>query len=584
MRSPSLAILWEVWRATRVEAAWKLALGSGAGIVILVLSYSQREIVKDANAAIALVGIVIPHLIGWLSMARLNNGRAGFPLYLHYTHPIRTAVVVGLPMAYLTAVSAAIYLVSALLLRATSGYAFPLLPVAAWMAALTVIGVAATWSTRNRSVQVNMMVSATAIAYLISMQRLTGVEIPDNYDWPPRLWPTLFDWPLTDYAVIALIGVASFGITVAGVARQRRGDGWAEVLPAQRGGVWAWLVDSIRVPCPTSSATRAQMWFDLKSNGLPMLTIGVALASVILLVSAVSSPIDAALNANPGLHASCPISECFYVRSAPPLLTLLPLFVMLFLGRNAFSIRSRQGRTYIGAFEATQPHGAVQMAVLKLLVRSACLLAALIAIGASAWLSLPLLGDALFIQMWGVPLNSKSSVLNDAVATLTGYEQLSLVIVMGVGLVIWVAVFAGLGALWARYSRRVNIAASSLLLCGLAFAFLAVAQRNGNVSAAVIHAILVAARWTAAAAIVGATVYLYWSCLAERTLAPRYALGALLLSGAFVAAWMALLGAAGVQFASMPWTSIASMLLWPLFLPLFTSALAPWSYSRVRHT
>jgi len=100
----------------------------------------------------------------------------------------------------------------------------------------------------------------------------------------------------------------------------------------------------------------------------------------------------------------------------------------------------------------------------------------------------------------------------------------------------------------------------------------------------VIHAILVAARWTAAAAIVGATVYLYWSCLAERTLAPRYALGALLLSGAFVAAWMALLGAAGVQFASMPWTSIASMLLWPLFLPLFTSALAPWSYSRVRHT
>ena len=78
--------------------------------------------------------------------------------------------------------------------------------------------------------------------------------------------------------------------------------------------------------------------------------------------------------------------------------------------------------------------------------------------------------------------------------------------------------------------------------------------------------------------------FLMYETLAERTLAPRYALGALLLSGAFVAAWMALLGAAGVQFASMPWTSIASMLLWPLFLPLFTSALAPWSYSRVRHT
>ena len=571
MRSPSLAILWEVWRATRVEAAWKLALGSGAGIFILVLSSSQREIVKDANAAIALVGIVIPHLMGWLSMARLNNGRAGFPLYLHYTHPVRTAAIVGLPMAYLTALSSAIYFVSALLLRAISGYAFPLLPVGAWMAALTVIGVAGTWSTRNKSVQVQTMVTATAIAYLISMQRLTGVEIPDNYDWPPRLWPTLFDWPRTDYAWIALIGIASFGITVAGVARQRRGDEWAEAPPAPRGGTWAWLVDSIRIPCPTSSATRAQVWFDLKSNGLPLLAIGVAFATVILLVSAVSGPIDAALNADPGMHASCPIEECFYVRSFPPMLAPFSLFVMLFLGRNAFGVRARQGRTHIGAFEATQPHGAAQMAALKLLVRSACLLAALLVIGASAWISLPLLGDAVFVQMWGVPLTSKSFVINDAVAALTGYEQLALVVVAAVGVVSWVAAFAGLGALWARYSRRVNIAGASLLLFGLAGASLAVAQRNGSVPPSVLDAIFVAVRWTAAAAIVGATVYLYRSCLAERTLTPRYALGALLVSSAFVASWMALLGGTGVQ------------LLWALFLPLFTSVLAPWSYSRVRH-
>jgi hypothetical protein len=96
---------------------------------------------------------------------------------------------------------------------------------------------------------------------------------------------------------------------------------------------------------------------------------------MIVLMSAVSGPIDAALNANPALHASCPISECFYTRTLPPLLTPLSLFVMLFLGRNAFGVRSRQGRAYIGAFEATQPHGVVQTTALKLLVRSACLLA-----------------------------------------------------------------------------------------------------------------------------------------------------------------------------------------------------------------
>ena len=64
MRSPVLALLWELWRVTRTEVAWKLALPTGAGMLILALSSSQREIVKDANAAIALVLIVIPHLAG----------------------------------------------------------------------------------------------------------------------------------------------------------------------------------------------------------------------------------------------------------------------------------------------------------------------------------------------------------------------------------------------------------------------------------------------------------------------------------------------------------------------------------------
>ena len=254
----------------------------------------------DNGAAIAMILLVLPHLVSWLSLARLNGGRPGFPLYLHYTRPVRTAVIVGLPMAYLTAMSSAVYLVSALLLRVTSGYAFPLLPVAAWIAALTLVGVAATWSTRNRTIQVCVMMYAITKAFGLAMHRLTAVEIPDTFDWPPRLWPTLFDFPLTDYAWIALIGLASFGVTVAGVTRQRRGDGWAEIPSAQRDGFWDRLVSLFRFPCPTSSATRAQVWLDLKSNGLPVLTIGVALAIVILLLCAVSGPIDAAISDGSG--------------------------------------------------------------------------------------------------------------------------------------------------------------------------------------------------------------------------------------------------------------------------------------------
>ena len=189
-----------------------------------------------------------------------------------------------------------------------------------------------------------------------------------------------------------------------------------------------------------------------------MLTIGVALAIVILLVSAVSGPIDAAINADPDV--SCPIAECFYARAWPPLfLTPLSLVTVLFLGGNAFGIRRRQGRTYVSAFEATQAYGTAQLAILKLLVKSVCVLAALIAIAVSFWISMPLLGDAVFIQMWGVPLSSRRSVITDAFAALTGYEQLALAVVAAVGVVVWVASWAALGALRTRYRRRMNIAA-----------------------------------------------------------------------------------------------------------------------------
>jgi hypothetical protein len=588
-RSRIVVMLWEIWRVTRVEAAWKLALGIVGGLAVLTLGATfapadnakRYEDIMDNGAAIAMILLVLPHLMGWFSLAKLNGGRPGFPLYLHYTRPVRTAVIVGLPMVYLTAVSWAIYLVAALLLRVTSGYAFPLLPVAVWMAALTLLWVAATWSTRNRTIQMLVFMFATVKAIGLAMDRLTAVEIPDTFDWPPRLWPTLFDFPLTDYAWIALIGLASFGVTVAGVTRQRRGDGWVEVPSAQRDGLWDRLVNVFPFPCPTSSATRAQVWFDLKSSGLPLLAIGVALAIVILLVSAVSGPIDAAWNADPDV--SCPIGECFWVRAFPPLFTPLALFAVLALAGNAFGIRWRQGRAYMSAFEATQAHGAAQLAALKVLVKSVCVLAAIIAIGVSAWISVPLLGDAVFIQMWELPLSSQLSALNGAVAALTLYQQLALAVMAAVGVVIWVAAFAVLGALRTRYSRRVNIAALSLLLSGLALALLALSERNGIVSPFVFDALFAAARWIFFGAMVFTTVYIVWSGFAERVLTIRYASGAVAISAAFAAAWLTALPIAGVQLAGMSATNAISVVS-PTLLPLMASVLAPWSLSRIRHT
>jgi hypothetical protein len=263
-------------------------------------------------------------------------------------------------------------------------------------------------------------------------------------------------------------------------------------------------------------------------------------------------------------------------------LTSSPL-IILFLGGNAFGIRRRQGRSYLSAFEATQAHGAAQLAALKLLVRSACFLAALLAVGVGAWLSLSILGDDVFIQMFSVPLSSQLAAISSAVAALTWYQQLALAVVAAVAVVVWVAAAAVLAALWTRYSRRATIAASSLLLSGLALAGLALAERNGIVSPFLFDALFAAARWIVLGAMVFTTVYVFWSGFAERVLTIRYASGAAAVSAAFGAAWLTLLHIAGVQVAGMSAMNAISVVS-PALLLLMASGLAPWSLSRVRHT
>jgi hypothetical protein len=526
--------------------------------------------IRDSLASIGRHFLYLPHIVGWWSLAALSGGRFGFPLYLHYSRPIRTTVMVGLPMAYFAFMTFAMYLVSAFLLRATAGYPHALVAAAGWIAALVLVLTALGWSTRGM-----LVLMMGVIAVLFAGGRAIGFRL-DSF-------PIGADYPLTDYALMALIALACFGVTVASVARQRRGDAQTVIIRTPLGGLWGWLIDLFRVPCPTSSATRAQAWLALKSNGVPALAIGVVFAIVILLVSAVSGPIDAAINARPDF--SCQIEDCFIVRAMPPLmLAPFSLFAVFFFGRNVFGIRRRQGRTYVSAFDATQAYGTARLAVLRLLVTSACVLAALIAIAASLWISMPLLGDPVFVQIWGVPLSSRRPVIAQAFAALTGYEQLALAIVAAVGVVMGVAAFAVFGVLRFRYSRRASIASVVLLLLyGLAFVWLTALVRLEPDIASQFHmdVVYAAMRWIAIAAMVFTTLYVFWRGFAERVLTIRYASGAIAIAGAFGAAWLIALQITGLQLAGMSAMKAISV---AALLPLMASGLAPWSYSRIRHT
>jgi hypothetical protein len=572
LRSPIVAMLWENWRLTRVEAAWKLAVAIVGGLAILVVfaAVAPNTATKEFGAIVALVFIAFPNVIGWLSIPKINGARAGFPFSLHYARPVRTAVLVAVPMAYQVVMPTASYLASAFLLRVASGYPFPLLPVAAWIAAINLTHPPVNWSIPSRLFTVlgSLMVGLA----LVAGANLHVNTLPDGFNpyRSPSLWPTTFAFPLSSYALIAVLGLASFSITVAGVARQRHGDA-PPAIPWMSGGYPEWLVNLFRFPCPTSSATRAQIWFELKSRGLPVLAIGVALATL-----------------NPLLFAaSVPAGE--WLRLIAVMCGLFSVIAVVLLGGNAFNIRWKPGRLYASAFEMTVPCRAARLTALKVLVRSVCVLAALVAVGVSVWASMAFIavGENYEPLKGYQPLRSWQGAIESALGSLTGYEQVALAVVVTIGVAVMVASWAAIGALVTRYPRRVGILGWLVLLHGAVLIPLVLTGYRGFGSKELweflLSVLVWTTRWIDAPAIVFATLYVSWKVFAERLLSVRSACVAVLVSAAFGAAWITVLQAAGLQLSGMPVMDAAWMLS-PALLPLMASVLAPWSLSRIRHT
>jgi hypothetical protein len=562
MRSPIGAMLWENWRLTRGEAAWRLSLGLVGGSAALALS--------DSGATIAVWFLLWMHGIFWLSVAKLTGGRfmdgyrPGFPLHLLYPRPVRMSVIVGVAMMYDAFSCAAMYVASAALLGFAFGQVLPLLSMAVLIVVFHMACTFVQWSTRSRVLQ--WLGSCGVWGAVIALFNIRGGGSPLR-----------LDFSFAETALMASIGLVSFALTVAGVARQRRGE--ARVARPRTAG-WAgypeWLVNLFRFPCPTSSATRAQVWFDLRSTGLPVLAIGLALAIVIPLLFLVTTQLDVVLS---GFYAR-PAT-----RAVAVIVAVFSLPAVLILGGNAFGIRARQGRTYASAFNATQACGTARMAVLKVLVRSTCLLAALVAVGTSAWISASVIPFDVLED--NDTLVEKSRAPVGSVGAMSAYELLALAFVTAIVVAVMVAARAAFTALRARYPRQLNIAGSLLLLHAFVIVLLIQAEQYGIASEFVLYAaqdVTNRVIAVAGAASVLATIYLFWAVLAERLLTRRQACGAILVSAAFGAAWVTVLGAVGAPLSTMPATDVALMLSKAALLPLMASVLAPWSLSRIRHT
>lgn len=557
LHSPVVAMLWENWRLSRVEAAQRVGLSIAAGSGALLLF--------DNGATVAFWIVILQFSFIYFSIAKLNGGRfmdgykPGFPLYLLYTRPVPTSVLVGVAVAYDALSSAVLYVAIALLLGYAFDQAYPLLPVVVLIVVYHLGYACVQYATRSRAAQWIGSIVITLPAFFLLYRPGTS---PQQLEFLP-----------IEYVLLTVLGVVFFALTVAGVARQRRGDSVANVPRSARsaGSVEypEWLLNLFRFQCPTSSATRAQMWFELKSSGLPVLAIGLGLALLILVLFAI------------GIYV-----EVFRMLAIASVMLSGPILLVV-LGSNAFGIRRRQGHAFASAFEMTQPYGVSRLVGVKWLVRTACVLLSLVVVSVSVWAS------SSFMTYWGTWLveGGKNAVpgllevreeFGESFAGTTGRLLLAQSVIIAILVALMIASFSVLAVIRARYPRRLFIAGALLLGYVITLVALAVARLELVPWGYLAAPLLSATGWILLAAMAATTIYLAWNGFAERYLSIRYVCVALLVTLAFGAAWLTVLHAGGMELAAMPAID-AIKLLWPILLPLMISVVAPWSLSRIRH-
>src|SRR5216683_1888228 len=122
MRSPSLAIAWEIWGASR--QAFVIALAALPGFALLYYLFADFFQRSELLRAFSYLPMVISLLFLFVAFnfteSRSKAGFAGFPARL-FTLPVRTPMLVICPMAYGVGMIVLIYTSWALLLRRTIG-------------------------------------------------------------------------------------------------------------------------------------------------------------------------------------------------------------------------------------------------------------------------------------------------------------------------------------------------------------------------------------------------------------------------------------------------------------------------------
>ena len=539
--TPTTAMLWECWRLSR----------RGLGISMTTATFVGWAVLSIESPAI--YAMVFAAMFAWLGQgwAVVIDKRKRFTFAPGFTRPVATWKLALVPLAFVAIESAVSYLVPVSILGTAFGISFPLLPMAALCATISVTWTFFLWHASDLVVR-RIMGIIVMIGWLWATPAVFSSGTPQIVS---RIAPG-------EYAAMVFTCVVAFAMAVFGVARLRCGDDrigldwFASIRSRSRThtGLMSLLSHRMRVPCPVSSPVLAQLWFEFH-------TVGGRVAKSTALFMAIMG-LTFFLTSNSSMSTEARLVVLLWAGIA------LPMWLTV---RSLFGLQRMQGHTRSDVFAGARPIGTARLVALKVLAGSLVLYTAWAALAAGLWV----------FQRWIAGPEMEWAIVVDYFPYLVelGFVEgrpgspprvPGAAVSVAIQAIAVMAGAAAFHALFALYAKRIMQGAVAVML----YTILIVTMVNrgwiaGDLTTELHLGVLVAA-------IVIGTSFILWRGLAER-----------IFSSPGVV-FIVVIGLAFAITANMVWADSGSVddriigLLIGL-MPLSAMALAPWSFSRLRH-
>ena len=358
---PVHAMMWELWRISRLELLFRILSPAILWSYIFWLLGPQQNIGEAPLLTIPVFMLtVVTSLFSGLWMNTFDNTNNGFNFYLGFSRPIRTAMLVTIPMVYISCDAALCYFIPIGFLCLAFHVPLPLFSVAALIATVCAVFIMAVWSAQSRPAKaVNLMVIMAVTGLFLIFWLKGRADFSDEIFVTPDLLIKLFTFSIPDYLILLTLFIASIAFTTFTVGRQRHGERikirWPNI---ERTDLSNHL---IRWNGPFTTRRQAQYWYEMRRSGAPLLLFSFS-TTILLFIGCIG------LYTVHALEKNAPQATVLW-----GVMLLLSPFAFLLVGTEwLLGLRYRQGSVSLPVFDATQAMDNRGLMGIKLIVLFTC--------------------------------------------------------------------------------------------------------------------------------------------------------------------------------------------------------------------